>query len=298
MSAAVEALPLARWRRPNATTTSCSASRATRARPSQEGVSQARARAAPGRLRGAGRRGALPRVAEAYEVLSKRRDARALRPLRARRAPRRRLRAERLRLRRTSADIFSAFFGDDLFGAAPRRPRARRRRRRRGRRSSSPRRSRGVDARRADVEVAAACERCGGDGAEPGTEPSPARPATAHGQVAAGLASVFGEFVRTQTCPRCAGAGRIVETPCDACDGAGRALERTEARGRDPGRDPRRPADPSRGEGTRARAEARPATPTCECASRRDQRFERDGDDSCRTVDLTIVAGRAGARSP
>ena len=38
--------------------------------------------------------------------------------------------------------------------------------------------------------------------------------------------SLFGEFVRTQPCPRCGGRGRIVETPCSACDGAGRTLER------------------------------------------------------------------------
>jgi molecular chaperone DnaJ len=37
--------------------------------------------------------------------------------------------------------------------------------------------------------------------------------------------SLFGEFVRTQPCPRCGGSGRIVETPCQTCDGAGRTLE-------------------------------------------------------------------------
>ena len=36
--------------------------------------------------------------------------------------------------------------------------------------------------------------------------------------------SVFGQFVRASACPRCDGAGQVVEHPCDACDGAGRLL--------------------------------------------------------------------------
>ena len=36
--------------------------------------------------------------------------------------------------------------------------------------------------------------------------------------------SVFGQFVRASGCPRCDGAGQVVERPCDACDGAGRVL--------------------------------------------------------------------------
>ena len=36
---------------------------------------------------------------------------------------------------------------------------------------------------------------------------------------------MFGEFVRTQACPRCGGTGRVVEHPCSDCGGAGRVVE-------------------------------------------------------------------------
>ena len=36
--------------------------------------------------------------------------------------------------------------------------------------------------------------------------------------------SVFGQFVRSSTCPGCDGSGRLVESPCESCDGAGRTL--------------------------------------------------------------------------
>jgi molecular chaperone DnaJ len=39
---------------------------------------------------------------------------------------------------------------------------------------------------------------------------------------------VFGDFVRTSTCPDCHGTGRFVDHPCVDCDGGGRRLvERT-----------------------------------------------------------------------
>jgi molecular chaperone DnaJ len=36
---------------------------------------------------------------------------------------------------------------------------------------------------------------------------------------------VLGQIVRSGTCPRCDGVGRIVETPCERCEGDGRTLE-------------------------------------------------------------------------
>src|SRR5260221_945683 len=120
------------------------------------------------------------------------------------------------------ADLFSAFFGDDLFGRG------------------GARRARGadlaaeivielVDAARGVVrdvpfEVAVPCARCGGDGAEPGTEPVTCPTCEGSGRVQQVSRSVFGEFVRAQGCPTCGGSGRVVETPCADCGGAGRVL--------------------------------------------------------------------------
>jgi molecular chaperone DnaJ len=67
-----------------------------------------------------------------------------------------------------------------------------------------------------------ACESCHGTGAEPGSATKTCSACGGRGQVI----SSRGIFSIAQTCPRCQGAGRVVEKPCRACRGAGRR-ERT-----------------------------------------------------------------------
>jgi molecular chaperone DnaJ len=123
------------------------------------------------------------------------------------------------------SDLFAAFFGDDLFG-----PTARSRSARGADLAVAvdielPEAATGVT-RVVDIEVAVPCQACGGEGAEPGTEPVRCTSCGGSGRLQQVSRSLFGEFVRTQPCPRCGGSGWIVETPCRACDGAGRTLER------------------------------------------------------------------------
>jgi molecular chaperone DnaJ len=122
------------------------------------------------------------------------------------------------------ADIFSAFFGDDVFGVA-----------------TGARRARGADIaaeveieleeaasgviRAVPVQVATRCSACGGDGVEPGTSVSTCEDCGGSGRLQHVTRTGFGEFIRSQACPRCSGSGRIVEHPCEACSGAGRVLE-------------------------------------------------------------------------
>ena len=119
------------------------------------------------------------------------------------------------------ADVFSAFFGDDLLGGA---------RNRRGgdvvagveiglREAAT-----GVK-RSVPFAVAAMCTRCSGDGAEPGTAVSRCPTCGGAGRVSQVSRTVFGEFVRSHACPACAGTGRVVETPCTKCGGDGRVVE-------------------------------------------------------------------------
>jgi molecular chaperone DnaJ len=68
-----------------------------------------------------------------------------------------------------------------------------------------------------------ACEACHGSGAETGTGRITCLQCQGQGQVRQVSRSIFGQFVNITTCPRCEGAGQIVETPCKACDGDGRA---------------------------------------------------------------------------
>ncbi len=192
------------------------------------------------------------------------------------------------------SDIFSAFFGDDLFA-----------------------RSRGGRARGGDVgisvaieladaftgvtrtvgiEVAVTCERCDGDGAEPGTELVTCSTCGGTGQLQQVSRSVFGEFVRTQACRACAGAGRIVETPCTGCDGAGRTVETRELEVEIPAGIHDGQRIRLRGSGHDGASGGLPGDAYVEVRVARDARFERDGDDILAEVELTIVQAARGAQ--
>ncbi len=66
------------------------------------------------------------------------------------------------------------------------------------------------------------CEVCLGSGAEAGSSPKVCSTCGGRGQVVTSR----GIFSIAQTCPRCEGAGRMIDKPCRSCRGAGRR-ERT-----------------------------------------------------------------------
>ncbi|WP_300542705.1 molecular chaperone DnaJ [Maricaulis sp.] len=68
------------------------------------------------------------------------------------------------------------------------------------------------------VPTAMHCERCDGQGNEPGTELETC--GTCHG--AGRIRRSQGFFTMEQTCPHCGGRGQYVKTPCQECDGVGR----------------------------------------------------------------------------
>jgi molecular chaperone DnaJ len=190
------------------------------------------------------------------------------------------------------SDIFSAFFGDDLFGGASRR-------------------ARGADVaaevaieltevatgttREVPFQVAVPCGRCGGNGAEPGTTISTCPGCGGSGRVQQVSRSVFGEFVRAQACPRCGGAGRIVEQPCAECDGAGRVLdERTLEVTIPPGIHDGQQIRLS-GAGHVGSEGGRAGDVYVRVRVKPDPRFVREGDDVFSTVELTIAQAALGA---
>lgn len=193
------------------------------------------------------------------------------------------------------ADLFSAFFGDEmLFGGR-----------------SGGGRARGADlaatveidlaeaasgaSRDVSLETAVTCAHCGGDGAEPGSEITACPTCNGSGRLQQVTRSVFGEFVRTQTCPTCAGAGRRIERPCTECRGAGRVVEeRTLAI-----EIPAGIHDGQRirlsGEGHAGLVGGRAGDAYVEIRIRPDDRFVREGDDIYSTVDLTFTQAALGA---
>jgi molecular chaperone DnaJ len=190
------------------------------------------------------------------------------------------------------SDLFSAFFGDDLFAAAGRR--------RRGADVGADvvidltESATGVT-RSVVFEVATACEACRGSGAEPGTSPVACSTCDGTGRLQRSSRTVFGEFVQTQPCPRCGGAGRVIETPCAVCAGAGRTIEERTV-------DVTIPAGIHDGQRIRISGEGHAGEPGAEAGDayvlvrvRPDPRFVREGNDVFSAVDVTLTQAALGA---
>lgn len=77
-----------------------------------------------------------------------------------------------------------------------------------------------------DVPRLTTCERCSGNGAEPGSGEQTCPGCRGSGQIRRTVQSIFGSVVTAATCPTCGGAGRLLTNPCVQCRGQGR-LERT-----------------------------------------------------------------------
>jgi molecular chaperone DnaJ len=231
-------------------------------------------------------------VVEAYEVLSKR-ETRSLYD-----------RFGHAGLRRggfepsfdfgSLTDLFSAFFGDDLFGAAGGRG---------GRR-------RGADiAAQVEIELeeaargttkeirialTATCPVCGGDGGEPGSEWTTCPDCHGAGRLQQVSRTIFGEVVRAQTCPRCGGVGRLPERVCQNCGGDGRVVEDRTL----PVEIPRGIHDGQQirvsGEGHAGLGGGRSGDIYVLVRVKPDPRFSREGNDLFSTVELTMTEAAAG----
>lgn len=66
------------------------------------------------------------------------------------------------------------------------------------------------------------CDRCGGDGAEPGSKVKDCPECKGSGQVRNVQNTPFGRFETVKTCNRCRGEGRVIEKPCSTCKGSGK----------------------------------------------------------------------------
>jgi molecular chaperone DnaJ len=194
------------------------------------------------------------------------------------------------------SDLFSAFFGDDLFGTGTRSRRAR------GADLVAEVEIDLVDAARGTTvpvpfDVAVSCTVCGGDGVEPGTVPVGCDRCGGTGRLQQISRSVFGEFVRTQACPKCGGRGAVVEHPCAACDGAGRVVERRELKVDVPAGIHDGQRIRLSGEGHAGLLGGGAGDVYVRVHVRPDPRFVREGNDIFSQVDLTIAEAALGLRT-
>jgi molecular chaperone DnaJ len=192
------------------------------------------------------------------------------------------------------SDLFSAFFGDDLFGVGARRAR-------RGADVGAEIEIELVEAaagvtKQVPFQVAVPCDTCSGSGAEPGTTPVQCSSCGGSGRLQQVSRSVFGEFIRTQTCPRCNGSGRVIESPCKKCRGGGRVVEERRL-------DVQVPAGIHDGQRIRISGEGHAGLPGAEAGDvyvlvhvTTDPRFAREGDDIFSQVDLTMTEAALGTR--
>ncbi|MCF7936472.1 MAG: molecular chaperone DnaJ [Synergistales bacterium] len=70
------------------------------------------------------------------------------------------------------------------------------------------------------------CERCGGNGAEPGTTPKTCDKCGGTGQVEHVQRTPFGQFASVAPCAHCGGTGTINPNPCRECNGTGTVRRR------------------------------------------------------------------------
>jgi molecular chaperone DnaJ len=192
-------------------------------------------------------------------------------------------------------DLFSAFFGDDLFGGGSRTTGAAR-----GADVGSEIAIDLVDAAHGTsatvtVELAATCKTCGGNGAAPGSDIVTCRRCGGSGRLQQVSRSVFGEFVRQAACPQCSGTGRTIEQPCETCDGAGRTLEERQLEVDIPAGIHDGQRIRLSGEGHAGALGGRAGDVYVSVRVRPDERFVREGNDIFSQVDLTIVQAAVGA---
>ncbi|MBE0448453.1 MAG: molecular chaperone DnaJ [Actinobacteria bacterium] len=75
-----------------------------------------------------------------------------------------------------------------------------------------------------EVEIGrlVSCVTCSGTGVKPGASPEICMGCHGVGEVRSEQRTVFGTFIRTTTCPKCSGVGKVITNPCKDCNGQGR----------------------------------------------------------------------------
>lgn len=194
-------------------------------------------------------------------------------------------------------DIFSAFFGDDVFGGAA----GRGRRQYEGEQGESVAVAVNVTfaeaalgtSRDIDYDVTTACATCSGDGAAPDGRESCER-CEGQGVIRSVARSLFGQVVQESVCPRCGGQGSTITTACESCEGTGQEHESRSVTVDVPGgiQDGQRIRVSGRGgEGLRGG----PAGHLyLDVSVENDERFMRDGDDLLSILDLTVSEATLG----
>ncbi len=138
------------------------------------------------------------------------------------------------------------------------------------------------------------CERCHGNGAEPGTPIETCERCGGAGQLQAVTRTPFGQMMRSVVCDTCHGDGRVASQPCRECRGRGRKQAKRDLEVEVPAGI----ADGQRirlsGHGHAGESGAPPGDLYVSVNVRPDERFVRDGDDLITALDVAAPLAALG----
>ncbi len=140
------------------------------------------------------------------------------------------------------------------------------------------------------------CERCHGNGAEPGTPIVTCERCGGNGVLRGVSRTPFGQVMRTVDCDVCGGDGKRPTEPCERCDGRGREVSERTLRVDVPAgiADGQRIRLSGHGHAGEAGAQSGDLYVLVNVAE--DERFVRDGDDLVTVVDVPATVAALGAR--
>lgn len=140
------------------------------------------------------------------------------------------------------------------------------------------------------------CERCSGQGAEPGTEAQRCDRCQGTGQVQEARRTLIGSLVTALPCRNCQASGWVIADPCHECRGAGRVSKDVEI----PLEIPPGVDNDDRlrlsGEGEAGAAGGSRGDLFVRFRVARDERFERAGDDLVAWTDVPLTTAALGGR--
>jgi molecular chaperone DnaJ len=149
--------------------------------------------------------------------------------------------------------------------------------------------------RELSFEAIQTCERCRGNGAEPGTPIRTCDTCGGAGRLRQVTRTAFGQMVRAVACETCGGDGRVAETPCERCGGDGRTVgERTFDVDIPPGIESGQRIRIT-GAGHAGEAGARSGDLYVGVRVADDERFQREGRDLVSVVDISATEAMLGA---
>src|SRR3954454_17633141 len=145
-------------------------------------------------------------------------------------------------------------------------------------------------------DAIARCERCHGNGAEPGTPIETCSRCGGTGRLQAVTRTPFGQVVRSVECDVCGGDGRVAKEPCHECRGRGRKVQRRTLKVDVPAGI----ADGQRirlaGRGHEGEFGGPPGDLYVLVRVGEDERFVRDGDDLVTAIDVPAPLAALGGR--